>query len=69
MNIILAKLSSIDLIEQLKEQLSIRNSLKALVAFGSVSFAYLTMKTYFVRRKYAHIPGPKTNGYKKNKLF
>ena len=33
--------------------------------FASLSlgfFAYKTIKIYLVRRKYRHVPGPKTNG-------
>nr|QUF59390.1 cytochrome p450 CYP3049F1 [Brachionus angularis] len=34
----------------------------SLISFGLTFFLYKTMKIYLLRKKYSHLPGPKTNG-------
>lgn len=36
--------------------------LKIASGFAATFFVYKTIKIYMIRKKYKHIPGPKTNG-------
>ena len=47
-------------------QLNAANGKLALKIVGSVGLGYVLYRTldiYFKRKKYAHIPGPRTKGY------
>ena len=47
---------------QIEKYLTLANTLKAVGAIGASLVALRVAKTLAVRRKYAHIPGPKTSG-------
>nr|UOU03256.1 cytochrome P450 3049B1-2 [Brachionus rubens] len=44
------------------KNIQVSRLLGLLAGLGLVSFTYKTIKIYLLRRKYSHIPGPKTHG-------
>lgn len=44
------------------EYLTVRNGLKTAALLVASFVGYKTVKIFYLRRKYSHIPGPSTNG-------
>ena len=59
---VLSNISSYLLNAEIKHYLSLANTLKAIGAISASFVAFKTVKILIARRKYAHIPGPKTQG-------
>lgn len=57
---------SLDLATSLKNydklKISALDGVKIVAGTGGIYFIYQTIRIYQRRRKYKHIPGPKTNG-------
>lgn len=49
----------------LRKELILSKGVPIVVGLIFTSIGYVTIKRYLVRRRYSHIPGPKTKGFGK----